>query len=299
MLVNMNELVKDAKKYNYCVGMFTSPSLPFAQAVIAAAEEMNTPVMFAQVEQWNSYGDITQNGPIMAKMAKEAKVPVCLHLDHGTSLPYIMKAIKAGYTSVMADYSNLSFEENVEAVKKIVEFCHAADISVEGLCGRMPNVWQLAAQPDMDITEFFTKPEELNEFVCRTGVDAMTISFGTVHNMKVSRPMLDFERLKALKDAAECALVIHGSSGVEESQITKAISYGLRKINVYTKLAIAAQPAMEQAMRGSKEPLFFHELLDVAQKAMKEAIKESIILFSNGNDFSQRRYEEFKAFGEV
>lgn len=294
MLVNMNALIKDAEKNNYCVGMFTSPSLPFAEAVIAAAEETNTPVMFGQVEQWDRYGDITKNGPIMAEMARNAKVPVCLHLDHGTTLPYIMKAIRAGYTSVMADFSELPFEENVENVKKVVEFCHAADISVEALCGKMPNVWQLADHPDLDIREFFTKPEELKEFVERTGVDAMTVSFGTVHNMKISKPMLDFELLKELKKAADCALVVHGSSGVEERQIKEAINYGLRKINVYTKLSIAAQPAMLKAMESSDEPLFFHELLETAQIAMKDAIKESIALFSNGYDFSKRTYEEFK-----
>lgn len=296
MLVNMKDIIVDAEKNNYCVGMYTSPSFPFAEAVIAAAEEMNAPVMIGQAQVWDSYGEIEKYGPIMAEMARKAKVPVCLHLDHGTTLPYIMKAIKAGYTSVMADYSTLPFEENVETVKRIVEFCHAADVSVEGLCGRMPNVWQLADNPGMDIREFFTDPEELKEFVKATGVDAMTISFGTVHNMKVSKPMLDFDLLKRLKEAADTAdfaLVLHGSSGVEEKQIKEAIRYGLRKINVYTRLAIAAQPAMEAAMKASDEPLFFHELLDIAQKAMKNAIKDSIKLFANGYDFSNRTYEEF------
>lgn len=299
MLVNMKTLIEDAEKNNYCIGMFTSPSLPFAEAVIAAAEEMNAPVMFGQVESWDLYGDIEENGPIMAEMAKKAKVPVCLHLDHGTTLPYIMKAIRAGYTSIMADYSTLSFEENVEKVKKIVEFCHAADISVEGLCGKMPNVWQLEADPGMDIRPFFTKPEELKKFVEETDVDAMTISFGTVHNMKVSKPMLDFELLKELKATAGCALVMHGSSGVDVEQVKKAVQLGLKKINVYTKLAIAAQPAMVKAMEASDEPLFFHELLFTAQHAMKDAIKESITLLGNGYDFSKRTYDEFKKHKEL
>lgn len=293
MLVNMKQLIEDAEKNNYCVGMFTSPSLPFAEAVIDAAEEMNAPVMFGQVESWDVYGDIEQNGPVMADLARKAKVPICLHLDHGTSLPYIMKAVRAGYTSVMADFSTLPFEENVEQVKKIVEFCHAADISVEGLCGKMPNVWQLAENPSLDIRDFFTKPEELREFVERTGADAMTISFGTVHNMKVSKPMLDFELLQKLKETADCALVMHGSSGVEEAQVKKAIGFGLRKINVYTKLAIAAQPAMRKAMDENDEPLFFHELLYIAKEAMKDAIKDSIKLLSNDYDFSERTYNDF------
>lgn len=294
MLVNMKALMEDAEKYNYCVGMYTSPSLPFAEAVIAAAEETNTPVMFGQVECWKQYGDIERNGPIMAEMARKAKVPVCLHLDHGTTLPYIMKAVRGGYTSVMADFSELSFEENVEKVKGVVEFCHAVNISVEAMCGKMPNVWLLADHPELDIREYFTKPDELKKFVELTGADTMTISFGTVHNMKVSKPMLDFGLLKELKSTTDCALCMHGSSGVEESQVVEAIKVGLRKINVYTKLAIAAQPAMEKAIQASDEPLFFHELLDVAQVAMKDAIKESIALLSNGVDFSNRTYDEFK-----
>lgn len=293
MLVNMKQLTDDAEKNNYCVGMYTSPSLPFAEAVIEAAEEMNAPVMFGQVESWNEFGDIEQTAPMMLEMAKNAKVPVCLHLDHGTSLPYIMKAVRSGYTSIMADFSTLPFEENVQNVKKIVEFCHAADISVEGLCGKMPAAWQLEAEPDMDIRPYFTDPDELQEFVERTGVDAMTISFGTVHNMMVSEPRLDFELLQKLKEKAKCALVMHGSSGVEVSQISKAINYGLRKINVYTKLSTAAQPAMLDAISKSKDPLFFHELLNIAKFSMKEAIKESITLLGNGYDFSQRNYKEY------
>ena len=122
----------------------------------------------------------------------------------------------------------------------------------------------------------------------------MTISFGTVHNMKVSKPMLDFDLLKKLKNSADCALCMHGSYGVEEKQVAEAIKVGLKKINVYTKLAIAAQPAMLKAMEASDEPLFFHELLETAQLAMKDAIKESIALFSNGVDFSKRTYEELR-----
>ena len=288
MLVNMNTLMEDAKKNNYAVGMFTAPTMPFAEAVIEAAEEMNAPVMVGQVESWRQYGDIEKYGPIMADMAKCAKVPVCLHLDHGQSLEYIMRAIRAGYTSVMADFSMLPFEENVEMVKKCVDFCHSVDISVEAMCGKMPSVYELADHPDLDIREYFSKPDELKEFVEATGADAMTVSFGTVHNMKIMQPMLDFELLKELNDATDCSLVMHGSSGVEVGQIKQAIPYGIRKINAYTKLSTAAQPAMLAEMNKSEEQLFFHELLDIAKKAMKKAVEESIKIFGNGYDFSSR-----------
>ncbi|GAA0793753.1 class II fructose-bisphosphate aldolase [Clostridium sp. AF19-22AC] len=290
MLVNMSTLMADAEKNNYAVGMFTAPTMPFAEAVIEAAEEMNAPVMVGQVECWKQYGDIEIYGPIMADMARRAKVPVCLHLDHGQSIQYIMKAVRSGYTSVMADFSMLPFEENVEMVRKCVDFCHSVDISVEAMCGKMPSVYDLAEQPDLDIREYFSNPDELKEFVEATHADAMTISFGTVHNMKIMQPMLDFKLLQELKDATDCALVMHGSSGVETEQIKQSIPYGIRKINAYTKLSTSAQPALQDAMSRSEEPMFFHELLDIAKDAMKNAVKESIELFGNGYDFSSRTW---------
>lgn len=287
MLVNMRTLTDEAEKYNYAVGMFTAPNLPFAEAVIEAAEEMNAPIMIGQAECWDRYGNIDFYGPIMADMARKAKVPVCLHLDHGQSIGYIMRAIRAGYTSVMADFSMMPYEENARMVKQCVDFCHSVGISVEAMCGKMPSVYELADHPGLDIRQYFTKPDELKAFVEETGADAMTISFGTVHNMKVAKPMLDFELLRQLKDATDCALVMHGSSGVEISQVKQAVAVGLRKINVYTKLATAAQPAMLAEINKSDEPLFFHELLDTAKQAMKEAVKETIVSFSNGHDFKK------------
>lgn len=290
MLVNMKEMMKDATTHNYAVGMFTAPTMPFAEAVIEAAEEMNAPVMLGQVECWQEYGDIDVYGPIMKEMAQRANVPVCLHLDHGQSLQYIMRAVRAGYTSVMADFSMLSHEENIKMVKQCVDFCHSVDISVEAMCGKMPSVYELADHPDLDIREYFSKSDELKEFVEETGADAMTISFGTIHNMKISKPMLDFALLKELNEATDCALVMHGSSGVDVAQIKQAIPYGIRKINAYTKLSTSAQPAMLAQMQKSEEPLFFHELLTTAKEAMKNAAKESIEIFGNGYDFKTRNW---------
>lgn len=285
MLVNLKTLMQEAEKYNYAVGMFTTPNITTAEAVIEAAEEMNAPVMIGQAQIYEEYGPMETYGPIYAKMAREAKVPVCLHLDHGTSLDYIMKAIRCGYTSVMADFSELPFEENVKKVKQCVEICHSIDVSVEGLCGKMPSAQMVSQQNDTDLSEYFTKPEELKKFVELTGADAMTVSFGTIHGMKVMQPVLNMELLDELKQASDCVLVMHGSSGVEIEQLKRAIGRGLRKINVYTKIGISAQGAIEDAIRKQEEPMWFHEILDISKKTMKQAAKESIKLFSNGHNF--------------
>lgn len=285
MLVNLKTLMKDAEKNNYAVGMFTTPNIPTAEAVIAAAEELNAPIMIGQAQLYDEFGPMEEYGPIYAEMARNAKVPVCLHLDHGTSIDYIMKAIRCGYTSIMADFSMFPFEENVKMVKQCVEMCHSIDVSVEGLCGKMPSVEIVENDSNFDLNEYFTDPEELKKFVELTGADAMTVSFGTIHGMKVTQPVLNMELLDRLKAASDCALVMHGSSGVEVEQLKKAIGRGLRKINVYTKIGISAQKAIEEEIKKQDEPMWFHEILDISKKAMKKAAIESIELFSNGYSF--------------
>ena len=285
MLVNLKTLIEDAEKNNYAVGMFTTPNITTAEAVISAAEELNAPVMIGQAQLYDDFGPMEKYGPIYADMARRAKVPVCLHLDHGTSIEYIMKAVRCGYTSVMADFSELPFEENAKMVKLCADICHSIDVSVEGLCGKMPSVEMIRKDQNICLKEYFTDPEELKEFVRITGADAMTVSFGTVHGMKVTEPVLDMGHLDKLKNASSCALVMHGSSGVEINQLKEAISRGLRKINVYTKIAISPQKAIEEEIKKQEEPMWFHEILNLSKRTMKEAAMESIKLFSNGHSF--------------
>ena len=117
MLVNLKTLLEDARINHYAVAGFTTPTIDTCEAVLQAAEDMNAPVVIGQAQLYEEFGPIEKFGPVMAHMAEQAKVPVCLHLDHGTSIDYIMKAMKAGYTSVMADFSHLDFEENARIVK--------------------------------------------------------------------------------------------------------------------------------------------------------------------------------------
>lgn len=294
MLVNLNTIINDAKKNNYSVPAFTAPDLFIAETYIRAAEELNRPVILGQAEAWQEFCDIEFYGPIMAEMAKRAKVPVCLHLDHGFTLEYIMKAIKAGYTSVMADFSMYSFEENVKNVAKVVEIAHAADVSVEAMCGKMPSVYELKNNPNLDISLYFTQPEELAKFVEMTGADAMAVSFGTVHNMKISKPMLDLELLKRLKDATDATLVLHGSSGVTDEQLLSVIPLGVKKINAYTKTSISAQPAILNAVAKSEEPMFYHEIEVVARNAIKDVAKNTLELFGNGYDCLDRSWYDLE-----
>lgn len=282
MLVNLKTLLDEARNNHYAVAGFTTPTIDTCEAVLRAAEEMNAPVIIGQAQLYDEYGAIEKTGPIMARMAEAAKIPVCLHLDHGTSIDYIMKAVKAGYTSVMADFSDLSFQENASIVKMCVTFCHSVGISVEGLVGRMPNVAMVEQSGDsLDLKEFFTRPEEIGRFIELTGADALTVSFGTIHGMTVAKPVLDFEQLLRLRQASDCHLVMHGSSGVEPGELRKAITYGLSKVNVYTKVSTSAQKAIMDAICPDR-PLYYHEIEQIAKEAMAASVKETISLLSNG-----------------
>ena len=283
MLVNLKTLLQDATQKKYAVGMFTTPNVPMAEAVIDAAEQINAPVIIGQAQLYDEFGPIEKYGPYFVKLAQEAKVPVCVHLDHGTSLDYIMKAIRVGYTSVMADFSTLPFEENARMVRMCVEMCHSIGVSVEGLCGRMPSVQMVATNKDLNLRDFYTKPDELQRFVELTGADAMTVSFGTIHGMKVQQPVLDLSLLKELQEASDCALVMHGSSGVEPNQLHEAITLGLRKINVYTAPSTSAESALKEAFAKTDEPYYIHELIDISKRRISEVVKDYIRIFGNGN----------------
>jgi len=281
MLVNLQEVTKEARRKGCAVPGFTAFNIESAQAIIEAAEEVDAPVILGQAQLFHEYGDIEICGPVMAEMARRAKVPVCLHLDHGTTLEYILKAVKAGYTSVMADFSELPFEENARLVKMCVDMLKDGGISVEGLMGRMPNLGEVrrSGLEKLPLESYFTVPEEAARFVEITGVNALTVSFGTVHGMMLAQPHLDFDRLADLHAMVGCILVMHGSSGVRPDEIKKAIQMGLRKINVYTKLSTSAQPAILKLVKQSQDPLYYHEIVAAAKTAMREAAKEQILLF--------------------
>ena len=179
----------------------------------------------------------------------------------------------------------ISFEENAEIVKMCVAFCHSIGVTVEGLVGRMPNVDMVEkAEGNLELKEFFTDPDEIEKFIEITGADALTVSFGTVHGMTVAKPVLDMEHLRRLRKASDCALVMHGSSGVAPEQMKEAITYGLSKVNVYTKVSTSAQKAIMEAV-DAERPLYYHEIEAIAKKAMKESAKETIRLLSNGYIF--------------
>ena len=206
MLVNMKKILEIAEAEGYAIPCINTPNEETVRAVIGAAEELNTPIIIDHAQVHDSLIPIERIGPIMLKYAKEARVPVCVHLDHGSDYEFVMRAVKVGFPSIMYDCSALPFEENVEKVAQFVKFAHAAGITVEAELGIMASTDEDTHDDDPekrvltneDIREFFTEPAEAKEFAERTKCDALAVCFGTMHEKHAM--FLPYHYQKLLRD---------------------------------------------------------------------------------------------------
>lgn len=283
MLVNLKEILEIAERDNIAIGMFNATGFDSLQAVIAAAEELNQPVIIAHAEVHNVYNDISFVGPAMIAAAKNAKVPVCVHLDHGVTMDMIYKALRIGFTSVMIDASALPYEENLALTKQVVEMAHAMGVSVEAELGRLVT-GEAGSKEETDVTlkaeDFYTDPAEAEAFCRATGVDALAIAFGTAHGFYNAQPKLDFDVVKNVKAATGLPLVMHGGSGVSEEGFKKAIAGGIRKINYYSYMSKAGYEAAKKEIEAGNSK-YLHDVEFAAMQAMKEDVKNAIRVFAN------------------
>ncbi len=283
MLVNLKEILEIAERENIAIGMFNATGFDSLQAVIAAAEELNQPVIIAHAEVHNVYNDISIVGPAMIAAAKAAKVPVCVHLDHGVTMEMIYRALRLGFTSVMIDASALPYSENLALTKQVVEMAHAMGVSVEAELGRLVT-GEAGSKEETDKTmkaeDFYTDPEEAKAFCRETGVDALAIAFGTAHGFYNAQPKLDFDVVKNVKKATGLPLVMHGGSGVSEEGFKSAIAGGIRKINYYSYMSKAGYEAAKAEIEAGNSK-YLHDVEFAAMKAMKEDVKNAIRVFAD------------------
>ena len=201
----MREILDIAEKERYAVPCINTPNMETLRAVVDAAEELNTPVIIDHAQVHDSVIPIEKIGPEMVKYAKQAKVPVCVHLDHGVDFNFVMKAIRLGFSSIMYDCSALPFEENMKNVKDFVRIAKELDITVEAELGVMASSdedthgdAESRVLTNEDIKEYFTDPEEAGKFARETGCDALAVCFGTMHGIYAEPPVLDIERVKEI-----------------------------------------------------------------------------------------------------
>ncbi len=235
-LITTKQILKQAQEGNYAIGAFNVENMEMVMAVISAAEEMNAPVIMQTTPSTVKYAGLDYFLANARVAASNAKVPVVMHLDHGSSFELAAQALRAGYTSIMIDGSHNDFESNIEISKAVVDMCKPSGVAVEAELGKVGG-----KEDDLDggDGDLYTDPLEAKEFVERTGVDSLAIAIGTAHGMYKGEPKLDLERLSEIRKVVSVPLVLHGGSGIPDWKVQEAIKRGICKVNYATELRIA------------------------------------------------------------
>ncbi len=276
MLVNLVEILKLAEEKKCAVGAFNTPNLECVNAVLAAAEKLNVPVIISHAELHEEVSPLAKIGPVMVQAAENAKVPVCVHLDHCETLSYMQQALDIGFTGVMYDGSTLPYAENLANTKKAVAMAKAYHCGVEAELGALASREGGALSASGPV---YTDPDEAVAFCKETGIDALAPSFGTAHGIYKSKPVLDLDRVKVIAEKTGLPLVMHGGSGVSPEDYRTGIANGLRKINYYSYMSKAGTQAVKELL-AKEDVTFFHDLALAAEKAMEADAEKAMRVFA-------------------
>ncbi len=275
--VTLREVLQNAQQEGYAVGAFNANNMEIVKAIIEAAVEERSPVILQASQGALRYAGLNYITAMVRAAAEEADVPVVLHLDHGTSFEQTMLCLRYGFSSVMFDGSRYPLEENIARTAKVAEVAHAMGATVEGELGKIGGT-----EDDISVDEreaFFTDPAEAEQFVREAGIDALAVAIGTAHGPYKGEPVLDFERLAAIKKVVPVPLVLHGASGVPAESIRKAIELGVCKINIDTELRQAFVRGVQRVIREHPDEIDPRKILGPAKEAMKAVVKEKMCLF--------------------
>lgn len=275
MLNNLKEVIELAAHENSGLAAFNVFGYEDAKAVVLAAEALHRPVALMANKDAISHMGTRMIGMIMGEVADKAKVPVCVHLDHATELDVIAEAVDSGFTSVMFDGSQLSFEENVRITRQVAAMAHPVNISVEAEIGAVGY-----SDKTIAFHARYTEPDEAEAFYNATEVDALAVAVGTVHRMEEQGVQLQFERLRQIAELVHVPLVIHGSTGVADKDLTRLVQNGARKINLGTTLRMTFGNVLRQQF--AEDPYVFDRihLYKRCMDAVQEKAEEKIALLS-------------------
>ena len=277
MLVNMNDLLLSAKEGKYGIGFFNAVNVEMARAIIETAEELNAPVMVGTAEVLRPTMPLDRVAEYLIPMAQKARVPVCVHYDHGLTFDKCMEALKLGFTSVMYDCSTAPYEANVAQAAEMVKICHAMGVTVEGELGHVGD--NEGAGKLLNPSDFYTDPDMAVDYAKRTGIDALAVAVGNAHGDYKFPPKLDFERIRVIAEKTGLPLVLHGGSGVSDEGFRQAVQEGICKVNIFTDLDKAGKAGIEEGLRAGAKSMM--SLIPFEIDAMKAVVREKITLFGS------------------
>lgn len=246
-LVTTKELFKAAQKGHYAIGAFNVENMEMVMAVLAAAEEAQSPVIMQTTPGTINYAGLDYYLANVTAAANRTKVPVVMHLDHGDSFDRAMQAYRVGYTSIMIDGSKLPFEENITLTKSVTDACHPGGVPIEAELGHVGG-----KEDDMeggDAANPYTDPKQAQEFVERTNCDSLAIGVGTSHGVYKGTPHVKVELVKEIANLIDTPLVLHGTSGVPDDQVSACVAAGICKVNYATDLRIAFTKGVKAYMK--------------------------------------------------
>ncbi|MCH4889823.1 class II fructose-bisphosphate aldolase [Acidaminobacter sp. JC074] len=262
MLVTLKEILKEAYKNKYAIAGFNVYGYEDAISVVKASEKLNLPVILMTNVDAINHMPIKILGKMLIEIAEKAKVPVVVHLDHGKTIEVVKKALEAGFSSVMYDGSALPLEENIRNTKAVVDLASKYGASVEGEIGSVGY-----SDPALNSNASYTDPSEAQLFFEKTGVDALAVAIGTLHRMTEQEAVIQYELLEQIEAMTHVPLVLHGSTGVKDSDLKKLSSKGICKVNIGTAIRMAFGHTMRDEF--NKNPLEFDRI-----KLFKEPMKQ-------------------------
>lgn len=244
------------------------------EGAISAAEELKAPIIIGTAEVLLPYGELKLLAPSIIAAAERAEVPVVVHYDHGLTFERCMEALKLGFSSIMFDGSGVDAAKNISDTAQIVKIAHAFGATVEGEIGHVGE----AASEDNSSSDLYTTPDEAEEYIGKTGVDALAVAIGTAHGNYKTAPKLDLERLCSIHKRVSTPLVLHGGSGLSDDDFRNTVKNGISKINIFTDICSAGAEAMQY---GVKNNFPYLDIRSLRVEKIKETVKEKIKLFGS------------------
>lgn len=274
-LVKMKDLLRRAEEKNIGCGAFSVGNMEMVRGAIRAAEELDTPIILQIAEVRLKNSPLHLMGSMMVQAAKEAKVDVAVHLDHGLTFETVDKALELGFTSVMLDASTLPFEENIAKVKTVVEKARKYGATVEAELGLVGGSEDGSCDHGIRCTD----PDDAVVYARETGIDALAVAIGNAHGNYPVAPTLAFDVLEKIHEKVDIPLVLHGGSGITDKDFQRAISLGIRKVNIATASFNSLTAHVEKYMESTDKHNFF-DLNEAMAQGTYENVKKHILVFN-------------------
>lgn len=279
MLVNSKEILEKAKQGNYAVPHFNINNLEWTRYILEEMQELNSDVILGVSEGAIKYmGGVNVVANLVKSLIKDLniQIDVVLHLDHGSSFEICQKCIDAGFTSVMIDASHYPLLENINITKRVVEYAHSKNVTVEAEIGQIGG-----SEDDMEGKNYNAKLEDVITLVNSTHIDSIAPALGSVHGLYKGKPNLDYITMKKISENVSIPLVLHGGTGIPDNLIQEAIRNGINKININTELQIAWASEVRKFLKENETAYDPRKVITSGEKAIKKVVKEKTKLFKN------------------